>query len=99
MIGIDLTRISRFESINLDRFGKKIGHQLDSPKTAAKTWACLEAITKAEGKSFGFSKIKIMFPKNNRPTVVDTSKVLSGNYILSLSHEGDYVTAIALRQE
>ena len=69
MIGIDLTRISRFEKIDLKRLGEKLGHELDSPKTAAKVWACLEALTKAEGKKFNPKKIKLIFNVACTPTV------------------------------
>lgn len=107
MIGIDLTRISRFEKIDLVRLGKKLGHDLDSPKTAAKVWACLEALTKAEGKKFNPKNIKLLFNVACAPTVksvdpnpmVYSGRGLSGEYILSLTHEGDYVAVVALRKE
>jgi len=56
MIGLDLTRISRFENIDLKRLGAKLGHDLDSPKTAAKIWAVYEALTKAEGRKINPKK-------------------------------------------
>lgn len=106
MIGIDLTRISRFENIDLERLGKKLGHKLDSPKTAAKIWATVEALIKAEGRRFNPTKINITFERACAPTVhnLDTPQVLnhqkelSGEYILSLTHEGDYVAVVALRK-
>lgn len=97
MIGIDLTRESRFETMPLARLSKFLGHELDSPRTAAKVWCCIEAILKAEGKSFDFKRINLVFTPNQRPTVEDPEKILSGQYVLSLSHEGDLVTAVALR--
>jgi len=97
MVGIDLTRISRFERIPLDRLGKFLGCELDTPKTAAKVWCCLEAIYKAEGQKFDFKKIKLVFEKNKRPVVIDSSNILSGNYVLSLAHDGDLLTVVAMR--
>jgi phosphopantetheinyl transferase (holo-ACP synthase) len=107
MIGIDLTRISRFEKIDLKRLGDKLGHELDSPKTAAKVWAIYEALTKAEGKKINPKNIKIFFKIACAPSVqnIDTPKVLnankelSGDYILSLTHEGDYVAVVALKRK
>jgi phosphopantetheinyl transferase (holo-ACP synthase) len=108
MIGIDLTRISRFEKIDLKRLGEKLGHELDSPKTAAKIWAIYEALTKAEGKQINPKKIKIVFKVACAPTVeciaedpiaVNTHNELSGDYVLSLTHEGDYVAVVALKKE
>lgn len=97
MIGIDLTRVSRFESMNLTRLGKFLGHNLDTPKTAAKVWACLEALVKAEGRKLNFKEFQLIFESNQRPRIEDPNQVLSGNYLLSISHEGDLVTAVALR--
>jgi len=48
MIGIDLTKISRFDRFDLNRLGNKLGQTLDNTTSAAKVWACLEAITKAK---------------------------------------------------
>lgn len=97
MVGIDLTRISRFETMPLGRLSEFLGHDLDSPCTAAKVWCCLEAVVKAEGKTFNFKKVKLVFEPNQRPVINDPDKTLSGNYVLSISHEGDLVTAVAFR--
>ena len=97
MIGIDLTRISRFEEMNLPRLGKFLGHDLDTAQTAAKVWCCYEALIKAEGKRIDFKSIRLVLTPNQRPVLEDPNSVLSGNYILSISHEGDLVTAIAMR--
>jgi phosphopantetheinyl transferase (holo-ACP synthase) len=107
MIGVDLTRITRFEKIDLTRLGKKLGHTLDSPRTAAKIWACLEAITKAEGRKINARNIQILFPRGCAPTVTNKdfpvaynpNGELTGDYTLSLSHEGDYVIVVALKKE
>jgi phosphopantetheinyl transferase (holo-ACP synthase) len=105
MIGIDLTRISRFEKLDLNRLGKMLGHEIKTPTEAAKVWACYEALTKAEGKKINFKKINLVFAKgcsptvNDSPFVFDSSSVLSGPYILSLTHEDDYVAVVALRKD
>ena len=107
MIGIDLTRISRFEKIDLKRLGDKLGHELDTPKTAAKVWAIYEALTKAEGKKINPKKIKIIFKMACAPIVqnIDSPKIfylekeLSGEYIISLTHEGDYIAVVALKKD
>lgn len=105
MIGIDLTRISRFEKIDLTRLGKMLGHEMKTPIEAAKIWACYEALTKAEGKKINLKKINLIFAKGCSPTatvspfVFDSENVLSGEYIISLTHEGDYVAVVALRKD
>ena len=98
MIGIDLTKISRFNRFDLDRLGSRLGQKLDSPVTAAKVWACLEAIIKAEQQRINPKKLQFVFEKNKPPVVLDPSNVLSGEYILSLTHEDDFVAAVALRK-
>ena len=98
MIGIDLTKISRFNSINLDRLGNKLGHKLDSSLSAAKTWACLEAITKAEQHKISPKNLKLVFERNKPPVVLDPNSTLSGEYVLSLTHEDGYVVAVAFRK-
>lgn len=98
MIGIDLTKISRFKKMqSLDRLIKKLNVDGDDALSAAKTWVCMEALVKAEGKAFDYSKIKIKFPYNSAPIVIDTNNVLSYQYVLSLSHEDDTVAAVAMR--
>ena len=48
MIGIDITRISRFEKTkHLEKLLKKYNVDGLTPVAAAKTWACMEAIIKA----------------------------------------------------
>lgn len=98
MVGIDITRISRFRSMsNLPRFLSRFNVDGTSPVAAAKTWACLEALFKAKGTTFGFGKIRIEFPKNSAPKIIDPDNVLDGVYHLSLSHEDDLVVAVALK--
>jgi len=97
MIGIDITRISRFRSMNhFGRFLDKFNVDGSTPVAAAKTWACLEAIVKARGTSFKFSQVRIEFPANAAPKVVDPDNILGGTYHLSLSHEDDLVVAVAM---
>jgi phosphopantetheinyl transferase (holo-ACP synthase) len=81
----------------LNRLMEKLNVDGDTPIAAAKTWACLEAIVKAEGKSFDYSQIQIKFPFNAAPVVVDHNNVLKYNYALSLTHEDDTVAAVAMR--
>lgn len=98
MIGIDLTKISRFEKMkSLDRLMEKLNVDGDTPLAAAKTWACMEAIVKAEGKGFDYGKVKIKFPFNSAPIVIDDENILQYHYVLSLSHEDDTVAAVAMR--
>jgi phosphopantetheinyl transferase (holo-ACP synthase) len=99
MIGIDITKISRFERLSkLDRFIKRFNVPGDDPVTAAKTWACLEAIYKAEGQAFDPKKIQLVFNKHQRPQIIDAESVLSGKYVLTLSHEDDLLVAVAIRE-
>jgi phosphopantetheinyl transferase (holo-ACP synthase) len=99
MIGIDITKISRFERLsNLDRFIKKFNVPGNNAIIAAKTWACLEAIYKAEGQPFDPKKIQLVFNKNQRPQIIDNESVLSGKYVLTLSHEEDLLVAVAIRE-
>ena len=97
MIGIDITKVSRFNSITLPRLIRRLNVDGDSPLAAAKTWACLEALVKAEGKPFDYAAVKILFPRDHAPVIVDEQAELSHQYMLSLSHEDDLVVAVAIR--
>jgi len=97
MIGIDITTISRFEKIDLKKLGRKLGKKIESPKHAAKVWACYESLTKAVGHSLDIKKLEFTFPPNQRPTVHDPYGILNGDYELSLAHEGDLLTAISIK--
>lgn len=100
MIGIDITKISRFERMeNFDRFLTRFAVDGNTAVAAAKTWACIEALIKARGESFKFNQIKITFPYNSSPQIIDHSNVLGGKYHLTLSHEDDLVVAVAIRVE
>jgi phosphopantetheinyl transferase (holo-ACP synthase) len=96
MIGIDITRISRFEKMeNLERFIKKFNVDGTTALAAAKTWACLEAVYKAEGGGVTSDQVRVVFPKNAAPKIVDVDRSLKYNYTMTLSHEDDLVVAVA----
>lgn len=98
MIGVDLVDVKRFErTARLDRFITRFCADGTTPLCMAKTWACIEAITKAEDLPFDPTQIRIRFPKNQRPTVEDPAQVLSGSYVLGLSHENNMVIAVAIK--
>lgn len=97
MIGIDITRISRFkEMTHLKKFLCRFNVDGDTALAAAKTWACLEAIYKAESGGYAINDVKILFPKNQAPKVIELNPVLKYDYTLSLTHDGDLVVAVAL---
>jgi phosphopantetheinyl transferase (holo-ACP synthase) len=98
MIGIDLVDLTRFETTaRLSRYLSRFCVDGTTPLAAAKTWACLEAIIKAEDQPFNPTDIKVRFLKGHRPTVSDPKQVLSGNYVLSVSHDAQMVIAVAIR--
>lgn len=98
MIGVDLVDATRFETTKrLSRFLLKFRVDGYTPMAMAKTWACLEAITKAEDQPFDPTRIRIRFPKHQRPVVDDPDHVLSSSYVLSVSHENKMVIAVAVR--
>lgn len=100
MIGIDITRISRFNHPKmLDHVLKKFNVDGDTPIAAAKTWACFESIVKAKGEPFKFGQMRVLFPEHSAPQISDPDNVLGGKYQLTLSHEGDMVVAVAIRLE
>ena len=97
MIGVDMTKISRFQEMtNLEKFCKRYNVPKVDALEAAKTWACLEAVVKAEGTGYDFTKVRVDFPQGSRPIFVDEQKILPNDYVLSLSHEGDMLVAVAL---
>ena len=98
MIGIDLVDSKRFETTaKLSRFLERFHADGSTPMIMAKTWACIEAITKAEDKPFDPTQIRIRFPAHQRPIVEDPDHVLSSSYVLSVSHENKMVIAVAVR--
>jgi phosphopantetheinyl transferase (holo-ACP synthase) len=98
MIGVDLVDSTRFETTaKLSRFLERFHADGSTPMVMAKTWACIEAITKAEDKPFNPTQIRIRFPPHQRPIVEDPNHVLSSSYVLSVSHENKMVIAVAIR--
>jgi phosphopantetheinyl transferase (holo-ACP synthase) len=96
-IGIDLVDLNRFvNSRHRDKFVSRFCTADAAPLTIAKTWACLEAIIKAEHDAFDPTLLIIQFPKNSSPIVQDPKKVLKYQYQLSISHEKSLVVAVAL---
>ena len=98
MIGVDLVDISRIEATKrLPQFVKRFQVDGSTPLAVAKTWACIEAVTKASNLDFCPTDIQIKFPKGKRPQVHDPKQVLDGEYVLSVSHTHCQVIAIAQR--
>ncbi len=96
MIGIDITRISRFEKMsNLEQFIKRFNVDGTTALAAAKTWACLEAVYKAEGGGVTSDQVRVLFQQNSAPKIVDINNTLKYNYTITLSHEDDLVVAVA----
>lgn len=82
---------------SLPRFVQRLNISEESPLVAAKTWACLEALVKAEGRAYDYSAIRIEFPINSAPKIIDMHGTLTHQYVLSLAHEDDIVVAVAMR--
>ncbi len=102
-VGIDLTRISRFENkkdnfinriltkVELEEFNKLND---DSKSTfLAVRWACKEAIFKATQDPL-YLQYSILKEPTGKPYVLDHPEMS-----ISISHEGDYVTSIVLVNE
>ncbi len=110
MIGIDLVKISRIESM-MQRFEKKaLKRFLDadeialvkSASTAAGFWALKEACSKALGTGIGsecsFSDIKITKSSKGAPKIQLSSK-LENNFKIkdtsvSITHDGGFAIAV-----
>jgi len=93
MIGIDITRISRFESMSyrLPRLSERFETVLSTPLEAAKWWACHEAVIKCLGSPPDWKTSKIVFKQGTSPSFIGEKHIA-----LSLSHEGDLVVAVAV---
>ena len=94
MIGIDLTNISRFATMRASmraRIAQRFHHDYTDPRQLAKWWACAEAVHKCRGSSPDWSQTQILFPQGSAPQYKGNESIQ-----LSLSHEGDLVTAVAL---
>ena len=96
MLGIDLTKISRFENQN-NNFINKVLHPKeieeyelsdDKPKYLATRWAIKESIYKSNNKEFSFNSIRII--KENKRYKYE-------NYNISTSNEDGFVIAVVQR--
>lgn len=95
MVGIDLTTISRFEAMSDHRrrqLASKFYTEWPTGRYAAKWWACHEAVIKCLGSPPDWKISKIEFPERSAPRYTGNETIN-----LSLSHEGDLVTAIAIK--
>lgn len=75
-----------------EKMSAKFNTVWQNPKQAAKWWACHEAIIKCLGSSPDWKISKIEFPQGKAPIYIGKEQI-----VLSLSHEGDLVTAIAMQ--
>ncbi|WP_156768873.1 4'-phosphopantetheinyl transferase superfamily protein [[Mycoplasma] mobile] len=96
MIGVDLTKISRFKNKS-EKFAKRILSHEEFEKWEinkdhsflATRWAIKEAIYKADNNFFEFSKINVK--KDNY--------YWFQNFYISVSHEGDLIIAFVIKKE
>jgi holo-[acyl-carrier protein] synthase len=109
-VGNDLVFISNFNASFNDLFKKKVYtpaeiaycEQFDNPLLRyASTWAAKEAVYKAikqiDQSSIGWKKIEIIRDKPaGQPRVLIHKKTFTTKISLTISHDGDYVWAIAL---
>jgi holo-[acyl-carrier protein] synthase len=110
MIGIDLIKTSRMESL-LNRFGEKGLHRfldeseillIKNYKTAAGFWAIKEAFSKAIGTGIGascsFYDIRIYKDEKGAPHIAVAKHLVEQFKILkssiSLTHDGEYAIAV-----
>ena len=98
MIGIDLTKISRFKNVN-DKFIKKCLHpeeikELEKVKNKEKyiatRWAIKESLFKADNSLFSFNKIRIK--------EIERVYIYKG-YIISTSSEEDLLIAFVQKEK
>ncbi|VEU70284.1 4'-phosphopantetheinyl transferase superfamily protein [Mycoplasmopsis glycophila] len=96
-IGVDITKISRFENASL-AFAHRILSSSEfekflmledakKPLFLARAWAIKEAIFKANNDYFSYSKIELI-KKNHRWTFL--------NFSISISHDGDTLIAFVI---
>ncbi|WP_369085919.1 4'-phosphopantetheinyl transferase superfamily protein [Metamycoplasma spumans] len=100
MIGIDITRVSRFKKVS-QRFVQNVLHQdeikefdkLESdqkPKFLATRWAIKEALFKADNKYSCFNEVLIKKSSEGRYVFLD--------FEISTSDEGNLLIAIVLKK-
>jgi holo-[acyl-carrier protein] synthase len=97
MIGIDLTRISRFKNKS-KTFIKRVLSKAEianwdgeDTKYLAVRWAVKEALFKVDNKLSVFNKITI--------THDGVKYFYKNNYVISTSDEDDYIIVIVLRKD
>ncbi len=101
MIGVDITKISRFNNVSdafISRFlsekelesYKKLDEKL-KPSFLAVRWAIKEAMFKADNSYYSFNKINL-FKENGRYVTDDN------NFYISTSTEDDILIAYVLRK-
>ena len=110
MIGIDLIKVSRMQSM-MERFGDKALQKflcddeiklVKNHKTAAGFWATKEACSKALGvgisSTCSFHDIRIYKTDKGAPKIKLSSKLIEEFNItdisLSITHDGDYAIAV-----
>lgn len=103
MIGIDITKLSRFKN-KTDAFLKKVLHpnelvlynQLNNDekiKFLATRWVIKEAIFKANNQKSSFSKLNIV--KNKlKYWLIDSDEIIDHRFQISTSNDGDFVVAV-----
>lgn len=97
MIGIDITKISRFKH-HISRYNNKFNTNFLTIKDIAKFWAVYESLIKLNGKYFNPKLIKIEFHSGQPPKIKDTNNIFKGNIFCSITHEDDYVIAVSILQ-
>lgn len=108
MIGVDLIKIKRFKTIDRDnfKFWDKVFteeewlycfNKFDYSQSLAGIFAAKEAVSKALGLNSQkyLSKINILHDKFGRP-IVDIENNKKIKISVSISHESEYVVAVAI---
>lgn len=100
MMGIDITRISRFDNkIKKEMFIKRLLHPLEieqfktennPAKFLATRWAIKEALYKSDNNLFHFAKILLS---------VENCRYKFKNYLISTSIEDDYCIAWVIKEQ
>ena|SRR3989344_3442093 len=104
-VGIDLVKISEFED-SLEKAGEGLLSKLFAPgelsaeyssETIAGKFAVKEAFVKAMGKTLdSWHDIKVLNDKHGRPFVEGLPESIVEECDVSISHAGEYVTAIVI---
>lgn len=101
-IGTDLVFIPEFKQ-RLKSFGGATKVFLDSELAHAKSseslagiFAAKEAFMKAVGKKLDWNEIWVEYEPSGRPILQTTHNIDNSKTHLSISHDGDYATAIVV---